>query len=341
MNANSTRTLEFLYRRGLLSSADLEFGWPTVDETSISHRSCIVSLGGRPRWFVKCGDPVRSRGRDLGMESTVHRLAARHPPLAGVIPRCRLIRADGNLLVMEAVSGEHLAPPLSANGHHEALRAYGVAVGLVHRTLPPPFGGAPWMLSALLPQWGAYDWLPPACGAFLRRLAAMREIRAAFDRARLQWQPGCLVHGDLRWANAIFDAGHSPPCVWLVDWELASAGDPAWDLGSVIADVAAANAIDGHDVSDWKRTLSQCRDFFAAYRGEVRQTPEEWRGRMERSLRCAGIRLTQTVIEFGHDSVPELIRAERLLLPAIRTFLVEAEPPDDGANGGEDLEAPA
>lgn len=334
MNTESVKTLEFLHRRGLLSSADLEFGRPTVNETSISHRSCIVSLQGRPRWFVKCGDPVRSHGRDLGMESAVHRLAARHPPLAAVVPRCRLIRADGNLLVMEAVSGEHLTPPLSANGHHNELRAYGVAVGRVHRTQPPRFGAAPWMLSALLPEWGAYDWLPPACGAFLHRLAAVRELREAFDRLRLQWQPACLVHGDLRWANAILDSAHSPPCVWLVDWELAATGDPAWDLGSVIADVAASNAIENRDPSDWKRMLALCGPFFAAYRSEARLAPEAWRERLERSVRCAGIRLVQTAIEFGHDSPPALLRAERLFLPAIHAFLLEAEPPSGSARDG-------
>lgn len=331
MNPESVKTLEFLHRRGLLSSTDLEFGLPTVDETSISHRSCIVSVQGRPRWFVKCGDPVRSHGRDLGMESTVHRLAARHPLLAEVVPRCRLIRADGNLLVMEAVSGERLTPPRFGNGHRDALRAYGVAVGRVHRTIPPRFGAAPWMLSALLPQWGAYEWLPPACGAFLHRLAAVREFREAFDRLRLQWRPGCLVHGDLRWANALFDAAYSPPRVWLVDWELAAAGDPAWDLGSVLADVAASNAIENRDPADWRRMLALCRPFFAAYQSEARLAPEVWRERLERSVRCAGVRLVQTVIEFGHDSPPALLQAERLFLPAIHAFLLEAEPPSGGA----------
>ncbi|MCC6262368.1 MAG: aminoglycoside phosphotransferase family protein [Bryobacterales bacterium] len=344
MNRDSARTLEFLYRRGLLSSADLEFGRPTVSETSISHRSCIVSVQGRPRWFVKSGDPVRSHGRDLGMESAVHRLAAAHPPLAGVIPRCRLIRADGNLLVMEAVSGEHVSPPLSLNGHADhgqegALRAYGAAVGRVHLTAPPRFGGAPWMLSALLPQWGDYGWLPPHCGAFLRRLAVDGEIRAAFDRTRAQWRPGRLVHGDLRWANAIFEAAHSPPRVWLVDWELATSGDPAWDVGSVIADVAASNAFENRDPADWKRMLALCWPFLAAYHRAIRPTPQEWRGLLERSLRCAGIRLVQSVIEISHDSEPALFQAEQMLLPAIHAFLIEAAPPPDLIRGPDAFEA--
>ena len=333
MNPESVRTLEFLHRRGLLSSADLEFGSPTVDETSISHHSCIVSLQGRPRWFVKRGDPVRSHGRDLGMESTVHRLAARHPALAAVVPRCRLIRADGNLLVMEAVSGDRVAPPLSLNSRPDALHAYGAAVGRVHRTLPPRFGGAPWMLSALLPRWGSYDWLPPACGAFLRRLAASREVRSAFDRSRLEWSPACLVHGDLRWANALFDTTETPPRVWLVDWELASAGDPAWDLGSVFADVASSIAMENCDASNWQWVLSLCRPFFEGYQSEYKLTRAVWHGRLERGLRCTGIRLAQTVIELGHDSPSSLLHAERLLLPAIHAFLFDARPQSENAVG--------
>lgn len=324
INTSATWTLEFLRRRGLISPADEVFGRPIVEETSISHRSYLVSLHGKPRWFVKSADPARSQGRDLGMESMVHRLAALHPALAEVVPRCRLVSLDGSLLVLEAVDGEPLPQPRLGDDDHSSMRAYGFAVARVHQTMPPRFGQPPWMLSALQPRWGEYEWLPPGCGAFLRRLAASPFARAAFDTARRQWRPRCLVHGDLRWANALLDRGRTPPKVWLVDWELASVGDPAWDLGSVIADVAAGSAFAGLDPADTNFILMLCRPFLSAYRAEIRPTPDVWLALLERSVRFAGIRLVQTVIEHGHGSGGGLFQAEYLLLPAIHAFLGRA-----------------
>lgn len=324
INTSATWTLELLRRRGLISPADEAFGRPTVEETSISHRSYLVRLHGKPRWFVKSADPARSQGRDLGMESTVHRLAPLHPPLAEVVPRCRLVSFDGSLLVLEAVDGEPLRHTIFGDDDHSSMRAYGLAVARTHQTKPPRFGQPPWMLSALQPRWGKYEWLPQSCGVFLRRLAASPFTRAAFDTARRQWRPGCLVHGDLRWANALLDRGRTPPKVWLVDWELACVGDPAWDLGSVIADVAASSAFAGLDASDQKRVLSLCHPFLSAYLGEIRPMPDAWNALLGRSVLLAGIRLVQTVIEHGHSSVADLLQAERLLLPAISGFLGRA-----------------
>jgi hypothetical protein len=43
-----------------------------------------------------------------------------------------------------------------------------------------------------------------------------------------------LVHGDLRWENVLVAPG-AEPLVWLVDWEMGGAGEPAWDAGCFAA----------------------------------------------------------------------------------------------------------
>jgi len=57
-------------------------------------------------------------------------------------------------------------------------------------------------------------------------------LAAVLRRARAAMRRTCLVHGDVKWDNAVLD----PAAVTLFDWELSGAGDPAWDLGSALAD---------------------------------------------------------------------------------------------------------
>ena len=45
---------------------------------------------------------------------------------------------------------------------------------------------------------------------------------------------GCLVNHDLKWDNVVLTGPTQQPV--LVDWELAGLGDPAWDLGCLLAE---------------------------------------------------------------------------------------------------------
>jgi aminoglycoside phosphotransferase (APT) family kinase protein len=47
------------------------------------------------------------------------------------------------------------------------------------------------------------------------------------------WSPG-IIHGDFHFANVLFDH-ESPKLVAMVDWELATIGDPLLDLGHLLA----------------------------------------------------------------------------------------------------------
>jgi aminoglycoside phosphotransferase (APT) family kinase protein len=45
----------------------------------------------------------------------------------------------------------------------------------------------------------------------------------------------CVIHGDWRLDNMVFDLGSTPRLVGVLDWELATVGDPLMDLGSSLA----------------------------------------------------------------------------------------------------------
>jgi aminoglycoside phosphotransferase (APT) family kinase protein len=320
--------LQLLFERGLLSSVDTLSGDPTADERSISHSSFCVSVRGQPRWFVKVADPARSKGRTLETEANVYRFAASHCELSGVIPRCRLIGPRASVLVIDAVAGEPLSASLaslSSNDRSSAvLKAYGESVGRLYSARPEVFGNAPWLPVALEPRWGTYSWLPRWCASLLGRLSRSAIVRNAFRQAGAEWRRICLVHGDLRWANALLDNGDGGPNVWLVDWELACVGDPSWDVGSLVADVAAGIAMSNGTGPDVDELLPACGPILTGYRKSVSLDRSRWASLAERGVRMAGVRLVQTIIEYGYASSEDLGVAEAQLAPWMIFFLTQA-----------------
>lgn len=74
------------------------------------------------------------------------------------------------------------------------------------------------------------------------RYRAARTDDAPGGEAVMEWlaanQPddvdACLIHGDWRFDNVVLDPAHLSP-VAVLDWELATVGDPLMDLGSALA----------------------------------------------------------------------------------------------------------
>lgn len=64
--------------------------------------------------------------------------------------------------------------------------------------------------------------------ALYERLVHSRQNKSGHERVR------CLVHGDFRLDNLIFDKT-APRCVSVIDWELVSLGDPLADLASFLS----------------------------------------------------------------------------------------------------------
>ena len=60
---------------------------------------------------------------------------------------------------------------------------------------------------------------------------------ALIDALAGEWRSSCLIHSDVRSDNILVLGASS---VWLIDWEMAALGDPAWDVGSMFADYLGA-----------------------------------------------------------------------------------------------------
>ncbi len=314
--ASAGWALRHLLEIGVLSPADVLGGLPEAEDVSVSHTAYRVTLGQVPRWFVKRANTERTLGRTLGEEATVYRMASEHAALAALLPRCESISPDKQVIVLEALDALVMHPT------HDGLRAYGAAVAHVHDVMASPFGTTPWLVTALEARWGDYAWLSPAGARLLHRLRATPVARDGFATARREWRSGRLVHGDLRWANVLQSSGSGR--VWLVDWELACSGDPAWDVGSMLAD-ALATAVTADSAGDpWDTVWAQWRDVVAGYHAVARPSEPAWRHLMTRSVRLSAIRLVQTIMEYGHESDDVLDQAAALLEPWTLFLLQDA-----------------
>ena len=291
MTTPSTRwVVPYLRSRGLLGSAVGPGTQVDIEDVSMSHQGCRVWLDGELRWFVKRADSVRSRGRDLGAESAVYRLAGRSRALAAVVPRCWLIDDRAQVVVLDAMPGGPVSPDVAwapTAADVETLTACGDLLARVHTVVPPRLGSPPWLLEGLQPWWDYSQWLPAGSAALMSRLAASPSVRAGFRRRATDMASDGA--GPRRSALDQPGARRPPaaPAVRLVDWELACIGDPAWDVGSVLADIVATTVLWCPTAQRHDPTATAAY-FLHAYRAHSTASDAAWPGFVVRCVRLAG-----------------------------------------------------
>lgn len=146
-----------------------------------------------------------------------------------------------------------------------------------------------------------------AAGAAVEALQALSE-------AQERNEGGCLLHGDLKQANLLRVARSRGQALVLIDWELSFWGDPARDLGSILADYALGRLAPEHEseVISSPTLHSVSRALLWAYARErgVGFALEE--GFLFRVVRWAGVALLFYVYGMTHYEGEFSIRARRL-----------------------------
>lgn len=235
--------LNELVAAGLVPAAAGTAGRVNFVDTSRSNPSFLVTIDGAPTLFVKSqtasvyGDAKST----LAHEAAVQRMLATDPATKSLAPQAlRLLRTG--VLVSEAIApavgyGEAM---LSARSVHSA-RQLGVAIATLHRTT------ADWCLPQRMPWVIDIDrgWRLGVDHEAIDRIHAVvmndDVLRPALRAVKDTWCAASVIHGDLKWDNVM--VRHSGEVV-LVDWELASTGDPRWDIAALCAAHRAAGALD-------------------------------------------------------------------------------------------------
>lgn len=225
-----------------------------LSDLSRSHALTRVELPDGSAYVIKCvSQEAHDAGRSLAAELYTYRLASWRPDLAAVLPTVVHIDERQQVLVLDAAPSEHLflARCVSTGFPDPDL---GAALGRALAALHAATTGVPLLTVAAcgivgLPDAAERDWRlgddSPAAVAIVRDVVADAQLAGSLRRTAAALRPVCLIHADVKWDNAVLDPG-PPAHVRLFDWELSGRGDPAWDVGSALADsVSLVARLDG------------------------------------------------------------------------------------------------
>ena len=272
MESTAPATARHVVRRlldaGVIDPAQAVDGEVVVRNVSRSNGVFVLTADGL-ECVVKGPGPAAGEGQgSLAREARFYARVAAEPLLEAFVPVPRLRGAVDDLLVLERTRpGQTLDEHARARGDPaDGLVLLGRALGAWRRVSPafaePDLPGRlPWVMESL-------EAPPPtvvAENAGARGLAdAVRSDEALRDgmaRLRRAWRRDAVIHGDVRFDNALVE--HEPPSgrlrAVLVDWEHLDRGDPGWDVAGALADAIAVEAVPVDGVRGRRRIPSRVR----------------------------------------------------------------------------------
>lgn len=258
---------------GALTPDDVVHRGVVVDQVGRSHAVYRVSVGGEPRFFVKTFGP--SRGATDGLpdrERAVLALARERPEVAILTPpewtwsppACPAgsharPAPTWNVVATAAIRGAEAwkldQPGGGERGVDEAwamlVKAVAAPLAAFHRATrdlarpgaqPPPAlrTAEPWGLRLMDGDAAPELWAAPVTATLLAEAAADPGLVKGVREARAAWRPLALIHADLKHDNVLLELHPEGVRAWILDWEMARIGDPAWDLAGLCARLAVA-----------------------------------------------------------------------------------------------------
>lgn len=241
----------YLLRRGLLSPERIVDGDFVVRNASSRNLNFKVEIKNGRSYLLK-------QGYGQEGEATVAREASVYRYLSGLdrdftrhLPRFYGYDDQARVLVLELVSdSEDLRTHQTRLGQFPAdlAESLGRALGKLHRLTRRPQAAsapdrAPWIFFLPRPDLGVFRELSGANLELIKILQTAAGFMERLDSLRQTWREEALLHFDTKWDNYLVlgqDGADAEP-LKVIDWELASPGDPAWDIGSAL----------GHYLSAW------------------------------------------------------------------------------------------
>ena len=345
--ADKTRKLYWLLSRGLVSARDAVDGAVTVREASSRHSNVIVTVRGTPRLFVKAAraDQPFSQ-KTLRHEAICYHLTQEPglTVLSTVMPAYRAYDPDQNILALEMLpQARNLGELHRERGHFpdEIAVAIGQALATYHQTsvrdaiLSHRAASAftvelPWALILHKQTPLTVLNLSPANEALISILRNYPGYGKALDELASTWKPEALIHTDIKFENFVVFEGQTGQMLKLVDWELATFGDPHWDLGAVMqAYIVAAfsktfitsGGLTNSASQELQKSLDEKRSPISHFWSSYLANRPNSEPSFERALTCCGARMLQTVFESMANSQVMLPHAPYLLQASLNILI--------------------
>ncbi len=298
----------YLLRQGILSAREaLEQGVRLT--TSGGERAVTVKaqVGAGGGYVVKLG---RRSGRDwVRREIRCYLATSALASAPSITPE--VLRADDReaILVTRLVdAGRTLHDYYLAN----RLDAEAAVTGLA-RTLAALHTGTvdvagdvprdmPWILSATLARRPSASEDPSAMWELFGQSVQRQTLLHGIEAAARCWRKVCLIHGDVKWDNCLLAGEADGGRVLLVDWELGTRGDPAWDIATAVQEFflvshgRGENALSSALRPEVRRAIGRLVSSYARHAGLERT---ELHDLVERTSTFVGSRLIQSAYEFA------------------------------------------
>lgn len=317
--------VSYLLQRKLLSPAHIVSGDLVVADISRRHHNYRITSNQGPNYVLKQG-VGKERAAAIEREAAVYQLLESQNGLSRSLPRFVAYDAEKHILILEFVNGaQNLREYHLQRGYFPVSLANGLgrALGTLHRltrtTNPSEEAGqrapdqSPWVFSFHQPT---IQFLKDCSRANLQLIEIVQQFSIfsdLLDTLREEWRIDVLIHRDIKWDNCLV-FGTSPLArksrLKIVDWELATLGDPCWDVGSVFSDYLSfwllSMPVTGEmtparflDLARYPLEKMQpaIRSFWATYLQQMNldvATSDRW---LLRSVRYGAARLVQTAFE--------------------------------------------
>lgn len=268
-----------------------------------------VEFDGSPPFLLK-------RAVDAETRRGLEREAAAYDLLSG--------STDPSLSVLRKLDYDSLSSTLVLEflPQHRSLEAEqgggvelepGLAVELgrtlarLHRLAPPAGDSSPpWIVTLVHPPVGILREATQGHLDLIRHVQRSTTWSEALKKLADKWEPRAFVHGDLRFSNILSpDPRHNGSTLALIDWELSGPGDPAWDIGWVIAGILARRP---HDLSGAFPLVRACWGGYVEGTGDTAT-----RFLLERTIRWSAAACLQLAHEEASLLQPEGTLTARLL----------------------------
>lgn len=240
MNPYGPDTADVLVRlvaAGIIDATSVVEGDLAVRDVSRSNRVLIVEPADV---VVKIGLPER-----LGDQGSAERersllLALAERTADAPVPSC--VWADGDMVVTVRVRpGDTIADRRHGPRWTNEPYLFGEAVARAHALVRVAADldlpcRPPWVLDGLGDDSPEFITADENMTKLRDHLRADEVLVAALASASRAWGGDTLLHGDVRWDNALVETIDDRDRVVLVDWEFVDRGDPAWDVAGGLAD---------------------------------------------------------------------------------------------------------
>ena len=216
-------------------------GLTFIDRSQRNRNFEITGARGQS-YFTK---EARAGITTLGREAAIYRFIHEHDDAKDLLPYvpslCDYDRAR-HLLVFRLIKrGRSLSDVLNARRRigRRIAEELGRGIAAIHRVPASPRLGStstPWVLSLPQPRIEFVAEISSANLQLVRIVQESRTLCRGLDRLRRSWRSVSLIHNDLRFPNCVVsNPGQRRRALELkiVDWELAGAGEPSWDVGCV------------------------------------------------------------------------------------------------------------